>query len=232
VQGDGPLGKLVTESDAYGRIRGYVAVPAVAWPPPIDGAAVGEALGRQGLLSVVKDVRLQELAEGTVSLGAGTLDQALMVYLTRSEQVPSYMDIDVKLDPQGRLLAVGGLLLQAMPDYDPDALRGLVQATDDLPPLADMLAAGREPAALLVDLFGARPYSVLDVTDLRFQCTCSRERSQQALRLLDRDDLDLLIAEGEAVVDCHFCHERYVFNVDELRRLLAELNAGPDKGTG
>ena len=58
------------------------------------------------------------------------------------------------------------------------------------------------------------------------ETACSRERSRQALRLLDRDDLELLIAEGEAVVDCHFCHERYVFDVADLRGLLAELDAG------
>ncbi len=232
VQGDGPLGKMVTESDANGHIRGYVAMPAVAWPLPIDGAAVSEALGQHGLLTVVKDLRLTGLAEGTVPLGAGALDQELMVYLTQSEQVPSYVDIDVKLDRQGRLLAVGGLLLQAMPGYDPDVMNTLVQATDDLPPLADMLAAGQEPAAMLAALFGALPYEVLDVTELVFRCTCSRERSRQALRLLDRDDLELLIAEGEAVVDCHFCHERYVFGVAELQRMLAALDAAPDEDAG
>ena len=232
VQGDGPLGKMVTESDANGHIRGYVAMPAVAWPRPIDGAAVSEALGQHGLLTVVKDLRLTGLAEGTVPLGAGALDQELMVYLTQSEQVPSYVDIDVKLDRQGRLLAVGGLLLQAMPGYDPDVMNTLVQATDDLPPLADMLAAGQEPAALLAALFGPLPYEVLDVTELVFRCTCSRERSRQALRLLDRDDLELLIAEGEAVVDCHFCHERYVFGVAELQRMLAALDAAPDEDAG
>ena len=32
-----------------------------------------------------------------------------------------------------------------------------------------------------------------------------------------------LIAEGEAVVDCHFCHERYVFDRDALEAILDEL---------
>ena len=32
----------------------------------------------------------------------------------------------------------------------------------------------------------------------------------------------ILIAEGEAVVDCHFCKERYVFDVAELEGLRAE----------
>lgn len=230
VQGDGPLGKLVAESDAYGRVRGYLATPTIAWPPPIDGAAVGEALGRHGLLTVVKDIRLKELAEGTVPLETGKLDLDLMVYLARSEQVPSYVDIDVKLDNQGRLLAAGGLLLQAMPDYDAEILTSMVQATDDLPPLAEVLYGGQTPSAILATLFDALPYAVLDVTELSFQCSCSRARCERALRLLNRSDLELLITEGEAVVDCHFCHERYIFSPDDLARLLAELEGPDDTG--
>jgi redox-regulated HSP33 family molecular chaperone len=37
-----------------------------------------------------------------------------------------------------------------------------------------------------------------------------------ALSLIDDADLEVLRSEGEAVVDCHFCHERYIFSVEEL----------------
>lgn len=113
-------------------------------------------------------------------------------------------------------------MLQLMPGGDLELLDDMVQATDDLPPPADMLGAGHDPAAILAALFGTLPYEVLDVTDLVFRCTCSRERSLRALRLLDRSDLELLIAEGEAVVDCHFCHEQYIFDVADLQQLLAD----------
>ncbi len=42
------------------------------------------------------------------------------------------------------------------------------------------------------------------------------------LKGLGEDDLLALIVEGEAVVDCHFCHERYVFNREELAEILDE----------
>jgi redox-regulated HSP33 family molecular chaperone len=41
--------------------------------------------------------------------------------------------------------------------------------------------------------------------------------------LLDREDLLTLIAEGEAVIDCHFCRERYVFDRSTLEEVLASL---------
>lgn len=46
----------------------------------------------------------------------------------------------------------------------------------------------------------------------------------QALSLLDREDLLTLIAEGEAVIDCQFCHERYVFDRGVLEEVLSALD--------
>ena len=84
------------------------------------------------------------------------------------------------------------------------------------------MAGGVTPADVLADLFGDVPYEVLETHPLVFHCSCSRERSLQALRLLDRGDLLGLIAEGEAVIDCHFCHEQYVFDRGVLEEVLAQ----------
>jgi len=44
----------------------------------------------------------------------------------------------------------------------------------------------------------------------------SRERLRFALITLG--------SEGQAFIDCHFCHERYIFNRDELETLLEEIS--------
>jgi molecular chaperone Hsp33 len=41
--------------------------------------------------------------------------------------------------------------------------------------------------------------------------------------LIGREELAILLDEGEAVIDCHFCHERYVFDRNELAMLLAGM---------
>ena len=65
-------------------------------------------------------------------------------------------------------------------------------------------------------------YTVFEQQPLAFSCSCSRARSRHALKVLGEDDLLALIVEGEAVVDCHFCHERYVFDREELAEILDE----------
>jgi molecular chaperone Hsp33 len=223
VEANGPLRKVVVEADAYGRVRGYVAEPDVQWPLPIGPDAVADALGHLGVLTVVKDLRLKDLFTGVVPLESGALDKELAHYLNRSEQVPSLVEMGIHLDGLGRLAAAGGMLFQLLPNAERRALADLAERLEDLPPLETLLVDGHGPADILASAFGSTDYVILEQQPLLFRCTCSRERSRQALLTLGRQDIEELIAEGEAVVDCHFCHERYVFAPEELAAILRAL---------
>lgn len=222
VKGDGPLLQMVTETDASGHLCGYVGESGVPWPLPIGPEDVAEALGRNGLLTVVKDVGLKDLVQGVVALESGELDQELVSYLDKSEQIPSMVEVGAPVDDQGRLMVAGGLLIQVMPGYDEAALRQMIVQIEDMPPVATLLADGETPEQILGRVFGPIAYDLLERQPLTFRCGCSRARSLQALSILPKEDLDILIGEGEAVVDCHFCKERYVFDVAELEGLSRE----------
>ena len=225
VEGNGPLQKMVVESDSYGRLRGYVANPEWTVAGPVGAADVAGAIGRLGLLTVVKDLGVKNLYESVVPLQTGELDKDLMYYLMQSEQVLSLLELGAELDANGRIAAAGGFLLQAVPGHDTAILEQLVERTEDLPPIERMLADGSTPAEVMSAIFGEVSYEILETRPISFHCTCSRERSLQALRLLDREDLLTLIAEGEAVIDCHFCHERYIFDRSVLEGVLNALEA-------
>ena len=65
--GNGPLQKIVVESDAYGKVRGYVLNTNIEMPLNNGNADVLRAMGTQGTLTVVKDLKLKELVEGVVA---------------------------------------------------------------------------------------------------------------------------------------------------------------------
>jgi molecular chaperone Hsp33 len=223
AEGDGPLGKIVVEADSYGRVRGYASVPDLPSPDEIGRDEVAVALGRRGLLTVVKDLGLRDLAQGTIPLETGELDKELTHYLERSEQIPSLVAIGVRMGQDGEIAVAGGLLIQPLPGQKASAWGQLVATAEALPALETLLADGHSPEEILAQVFGDIPYEVLEQRPLSFRCTCSRERSRQALKVLGPDEILGLLVEGEAVVDCHFCHERYVFDRDELAEILDEL---------
>ncbi|MFO7634896.1 MAG: Hsp33 family molecular chaperone HslO [Caldilinea sp.] len=226
VEGDGPLGKMIVESDSYGHLRGYIAQPTIVMAPPINSNDVAAIIGQQGRLTVVKDLKVKDLYESVVPLQTGRLDTDLTYYLMMSEQAPSIVEIGAPIDARGNLSAAGGLLLQLLPDGDLALLAQMAERLDDLPPIGEMLASGETPETLLSNLFSGQDYEVLETYALQFRCTCSRNRSRQAIKLLGRNEIEELLAEGEAIVDCHFCHEHYLFDRSDLQTILDEIAAG------
>jgi molecular chaperone Hsp33 len=223
-EGDGPLRKMIVESDAYGKIRGYVHEPYVALPMSLSTAdpyGVGRALG-VGRLTVVKDLQLRDLYESIVPLATGQIDDDLELYLNQSEQIPTAVQVGTLLQEHGRVQTAGGLLLQNLAGYQQTAINQLAERALDMPPVVTQLAEGRTPADIAAELFGSLDisYEILETRPLIFKCGCSRERSTQALVSLGVTTIEELIVEGEAIVDCHFCHERYSFTPQDLHEIL------------
>jgi len=227
-EGTGPLGKIVTEADSNGRLRGYVAEPDVDLPLLDDGHDVAHdipgAIGAAGLLTVVRDLLLPELAEGVVHLANSNIDGDLLFFLEQSDQVPSVIETGVTLNEDGSVAAAGGILIQPLPPYEPEVIGRLKERLQEMPPITALLADGRKPEEILDELFTGISHTLLSKYPVRFECNCSRERTEAALVSLGREELQAILdGEGQASVTCHFCHEEYVFNGDDLEVILASL---------
>ena len=224
LEGDGPLGKMLVESDAYGRIRGYVGNPQLDLPPVNGGQNVSGAVGDIGFLTVVRDLKLKEPVESVVPLQTGTVDADLTFFLNQSEQVLSAVEIGALMDEAGQLTAVAGFLFQALPPYEEKTIQDMIARMTDLPPIEKLLQEGDQPEDLLALIFTGMAYEVLEKRPLLYHCNCSQERSEQALINLGRAGLEeLLTTEGEAVVNCHFCGNTYLFAADDLEMILAGM---------
>jgi molecular chaperone Hsp33 len=219
VEANGPAGKMITESDSYGRVRGYVSNVELAGPLPITRERVAEAIGNEGTLLVVKDLRLKSLYESAVPLVSGHLDENLTYYLLESEQIPSVVRMGVEMSETGELVAAGGVLAQVMPDYDEAAWEQIKARIEALAPARE-LAEGRTPEELLAHIFEGIDYEVLERRDVRFQCTCNREQISRLLMGLSIEELKALIDDGGAEVTCQYCGQVYHFDVEDLTAFI------------
>lgn len=217
--------KIVVEGGNNGKVRGYVSLPEA---DPLFTGPLGietQFFEPEGQLTVVKDLRLRNLYESVVPLTGEGIIADLNNYLNQSEQIPSAVEAGVILSERergaGHVVTAGGVLVQALPPYEADTVYRLADRLQEMPPVEVMLNSGRLPEDILADLFGDITYEVLEVMPLSFNCSCSRARSQKALISLGQEELlHLLEMEGRAVVDCPFCHERYIFEGEELRELI------------
>ncbi len=225
-QGDGPMQKIIVEGDNNGFVRGYTAVPQVDLPLNDGQIELYDAFGEAGVIIVVKDLRLDELYEGVVPVVSGNMSENLTTYFNQSEQVETLVVTSVALDAEGEIMGAGGVLFQALPGYEGDLIAQLAERLQELPPIGAMAHSGKTPEDLLTAVFADTEHRVLMDKPLEFQCSCSYERTTQALVALGRDEIQAILdTDGEAVVDCHFCHEQYVIESDILQELLEQIDS-------
>ncbi|MCE5244864.1 MAG: Hsp33 family molecular chaperone HslO [Desulfobacteraceae bacterium] len=224
-EGNGPLRKIVVEAESNGAVRGYVGDPHADVPSGNGKLNVSGALGKEGLLTVTKDLRLKEPYKSVVKLYSGEIAEDLAYYLTESEQVPSAVGLGVFVEPEGDVSAAGGFLVQSLPPADEELIDRLVGRIGSLPTVTEMLRGGRKPEDILDLIFEDIPIEVLEKRELTFLCSCSRERVECALLSLGPKEIRS-IASGEDRVDvsCEFCGQKYVFSREELELLAGEIH--------
>ncbi len=223
--GDGPLQKIVVEAEKGGVVRGYVKVPEVDLPPKRGKLDVSGALGRNGYLTVTKDLRVKDLYHSVVKLYTGEIASDIAYYLTESEQIPSAVGLGVYVDQGSRVTAAGGFLIQAMPPSDEGTIEALIDHIEHMPSITDQLRQGRSPEQLLAGIMNGIEYTPLETQPLVYRCSCSRFRIEQALVTLGQKEVLSIIQQDQVIdVKCEFCRKIYVFERTALERLLGEMH--------
>jgi molecular chaperone Hsp33 len=224
-EGSGPLKKIVVEAEGDGTVRGYVSEPQVDLPLKNGKLDVGGALGREGYLTVTKDLRIRDLYSGVVRLYTGEIASDIAFYLAESEQIPSAVALGVYVEPDALVSAAGGLLIQSLPPSDNALVDELTARLEKMPAVTEQLREGSLPEDILGKLFSEIPYRTIEKKDLAFRCSCSKARIEQALVALGAEEIGTIIREREEVdVLCHFCRQTYIFRRYELERLLHEMH--------
>ena len=221
INGGGPIGSIIAVSDSEGYVRGYVTNPAVDLPLRSDGKLnVGGAVGRDGMLTVSRDIGLREPYIGSTQLVSGEIAEDLTAYMLESEQVPSACGLGVLIDTDLSVKAAGGFIVQLMPgapDEYIDVLENNIFMMDQL----TTILAEDSLEAVFEQVLKSLPYHIVDEDEVGYRCYCSRERVADAILGVGADELESMINEGKPVeVSCQFCDTVYSFAPDELRKLL------------
>ncbi len=178
-----------------------------------------QALLAGGTLGITIDPVGGQRYQGIVALEGHDLATCLEGYFQRSEQLPTR----VWLAADGHTAA--GLLLQELPGT------GDIERRRDQWQHLTLLAQTVQPQELLQlpaerllhRLFHQEEVRLLRYDDLRFRCSCSRQRTESMLVSLGRAEIESILDEfGEVVVSCEFCLQSYRFDPQQARQLFED----------
>lgn len=227
ARSEGPVPLLMVECSSDREVRGIARYHAEQIAPD----ATLRELMPEGMLAITVEPAKGQRYQGIVGLEGVDLAACLSEYFAASEQLPTrfWLAADSR--------RACGLLLQQLPAdriHDPEEREASWQ---HLRTLADTLSAeellGLDTETVLHRLYHEESLRLFEAQPIRFRCSCSRERSANALVSLGQHDAEQLLQEqgGTITVDCQFCNEHYVFDAADIGQLFAGGGIQPASDT-
>jgi molecular chaperone Hsp33 len=182
----------------------------------------------EGMLRVIREAGFEiglrkEPYTGSVPLVSGEIAEDIAYYLNASEQINSAVALGVFYElEQAKVTAAGGMLIQAMPDADPNILVMIEDTVSRMPHLTDLIRRGAEAADILQEALGLIPFEVLEKIPVEFRCRCSYDRAVSLVSALGEAEVkDMLEKDQGAQLTCGFCNEVYSLDEAALQQILA-----------
>ena len=231
IRSDGPLNGLLVDAGRDGKIRGYVGNPNLELDPIKEtyekfSFDFKKALGT-GYLNVIRDNGSGDPYTSTVELVNGNIAEDLASYLLNSEQTPSAVFLGEKFNDR-KLSCCGGLLAQVLPKKDPDPLliSLLEERCKEINSFSEELKKTENSLLSLItnifpDIDDKSISERARSQNVEFKCRCSRQRSINAMRMIDKEELkDILEKEGKAELICEFCKNNYLISSKEIEEII------------
>ncbi|WP_020207576.1 Hsp33 family molecular chaperone HslO [Gilvimarinus chinensis] len=219
ARGEGAISLIMAECSHHNDVRAIVR-PQPGQPMPESFISLPELLSN-GVLVITLDPAIGERYQGIVPLEADTLAGCLEHYFKQSEQLATRFWL------AANERACGGLLIQALPlqvasseDVNREQWETAIALADTVT-ADELLGIGHDQ--LLYRLFNEQPVRLFSPAALKFHCSCSEERSVEALQSLGRDEVEqLLVEKGVITIDCQFCNQVYRFDAAAVRALFGQ----------
>ncbi|MDD2223639.1 MAG: Hsp33 family molecular chaperone HslO [Pseudomonas sp.] len=227
ARSSGAVSLLMVECSSDRELRAIARYDA----DKISSDASFQELMPDGVLALTVDPREGQRYQGLVALDGVTLAECFSNYFVNSAQLPTRF----WLYADGQ--RARGMLLQQLPADRVLDSEEREASWQHVIALASTLTAeellGLDNETILHRLYHEEQVRLFPTTGVTFQCSCTRERSAQALISLGLDDLQLLLAEkaGTIEIDCQFCNERYLFNEADIAQIFVEQDAADASST-
>lgn len=225
INGGGPANGITVTAKSDAVVKGYIGNPTVHFPLNVANGKlnVGEAVGKDGNLLVIKDLGLKEPYVGQVPIYTGEIAEDFAYYFTVSEQTPSAVSLGVLVDKDLSIKAAGGFIIQMMPGAD-DLLTDLITyRLEEIPSMTTLIGEKDSIEEIIEYIFEGMDLKINESIEPQYRCDCSRERVERALISIGQKDLQEIYEDGKTEeVTCDFCDKKYVFSHEDLGQLLEQ----------
>lgn len=218
-RGKGKLKLLLAQCDNQFNIRGLAK-----WDGELSYDDLMEAFNH-GVLVIMLDSGLKSRYQGVVSWKGNSLAESIEGYFRESEQLATKIWLTVKDT------SAAGFLLQIVPASPEHVHEGIEhhalhpnweRVTKLTASLQSEQMLNEDYQTLLSNLYPEEEIRIFDSVPVRFHCTCSRKRGEDAIMILGQKEAEAELKNNKTiVVTCDFCNKEYIFDAADVAKMFA-----------
>lgn len=214
VKGDGPIGQIITVADANGKVRATCSNPHIDIPLKDNQKLdVSGAVGN-GVLKVVKDLKLKEPFNSEIDLISGEIAEDYTYYFSVSEQIPTAISAGVLVDIDYTIKSAGALIIQLMPNASEETIDKLENLVMNLVPISTLLE--KYSLVEIIEGLFEKNYNILEENKIYFECNCNEEKFINGMSLLNKEEILEIKKEKTVECVCTFCNKKYQIDTEKI----------------
>lgn len=225
IKADGPIGLVTVACDGVGNCKGFVENNNVEIHLRADGKLdVGGAVGKNGMLYIVKDIGMKDPYIGSIPLVSGEIAEDITAYYAYSEQIPTVCGLGVLVDTDLSIKRAGGYLLQLLPGATEEEISMIEKNLKHVPSITSFFEENKNVYDVINTLLDGFNPNVLDEEEVQYSCSCTREKVEKALISIGIKELETLHDEEEEIeMGCQYCDSKYYFSKKDISSMVKRL---------
>lgn len=217
IQGDGPVRLAVINGNNNQQMRGVARVS----DDVKAGSTLKEMIGN-GFMVITVTPEKGERYQGIVALDGENIEACIDNYFKQSEQLPTR--VFIRSGIQEGKPAAAGMLLQVLPASEEFTAEHTAEHFELLTQLTHTIKAEElftlDTKEILHRLYHEEDVTLYEPQAVEFHCTCSRERCENTLVTLSKEDVNHLLQEqGNIDMECEYCGTHYIFTESDINNI-------------
>lgn len=217
LQGDGPVRLMVINGNNNQQMRGVARID----DDVKAGSSLQEMIGN-GFMVITITPEKGERYQGIVALDGESIAACIDSYFKQSEQLPTR--VFIRSGFHNGKPAAAGMLLQVLPASEQHSAEHTAEHFNLLTQLTHTIKAEElfslDTKEILHRLYHEEDVTLYDPQSVEFRCTCSRERCEDTLVTLSKEDVTHLLQEqGNIDMECEYCGTHYIFTEGDINNI-------------
>jgi len=211
---------VIVDYRSPGLVRGYAQLDN-----QVDYTKVKYTdLIRDSILSVTIDRKLtnSQRYQGIIKIEADSLAKAMEEYFFQSEQIKTSIKLsfgNLLIPGKKKLFCGGGIMIQQMPDDVDQQHWQEAQIFFNTIYEDELIDPEILVEKLLYSLYHELGVKIFDYIAIEHKCNCSREKAENIILSIGKDEAMNSLIRDVIEIDCQFCNKSQKFTIEDIENL-------------